>query len=86
MEETLLDPRRTPDREMENQERSLSLAKALKRLPDGLREPLMLFALDDKSQPQIAAQMQCTVKAVEMRLYHARKQLHGLFGKEFSEG
>ena len=85
LEETLLDPHRTPDQEMENQERLVSLGKALKSLPDCLREPLMLFALEEKSQPQLAAQMQCSIKAVEMRLYHARKRLHDVLGKEFRE-
>ena len=83
LDEALLDPHRTPDQEMENQERLVSLGKALKSLPDCLREPLMLFALEEKSQPQIAAEMQCSVKAVEMRLYHARKRLHDVLGKEF---
>lgn len=50
-----------------------------------LREPFVLFALEDKSQPHIAAQMQCNIKAVEMRLYQARTRLHDELGKQFRE-
>jgi RNA polymerase sigma-70 factor (ECF subfamily) len=85
LQEVLLDPSRAPDEAMVSQERSRWLAEAIATLPDALRLPLVLFAEEDKSQPEIAAEMHCTVKAVEMRLYHAHKRLHSLLKREFKE-
>jgi RNA polymerase sigma-70 factor (ECF subfamily) len=85
LEEILLDPNRPPDEAMVSEERSRWLAEAVASLPDTLRQPLALYTEEDKSQPEIAAEMQCTVKAVEMRLYHAHKRLHSLLKKEFKE-
>lgn len=81
--EILLDPALQPDQAIENREYSLALAEAVATLPEVLRQPLVLSAEEDKSQPEIAAQMHCTVKAVEMRLYHARKCLNDVLAKEF---
>lgn len=81
--EILLDPARQPDQAIENRECSEALFEAVATLPEALRQPLVLFAEEDKSQPEIATQMQCTIKAIEMRLYHARKCLHYLLVKEF---
>ncbi len=83
--EILLDSRRQPDQAMEDREWSEALAEAVASLPELLRQPLVLFAEENKSQPEIAAQMQCTVKAVEMRLYHARKCLQRVLEEEFRE-
>ncbi len=81
--ETLMDPEQPPDERLDKEERLRALAEAVDALPEALRQPLILFALDEKSQPEIAAEMHCTAKAVEMRLYHARKLLHGRLEKEF---
>jgi RNA polymerase sigma-70 factor (ECF subfamily) len=83
-EEILLDAERPPDEAMENHEWWTSLADAIAKLPIRLRQSLVLFAEDDKSQAEIAAEMHCTAKAVELRLYHARKRLHVLLGKRFN--
>jgi RNA polymerase sigma-70 factor (ECF subfamily) len=74
--ETLVDTEPSPDRWLDKQERFDSLSKAVDALPEGLRQPLILFSFEEKSQPEIAGEMHCSTKAVEMRLYHARKQLH----------
>jgi RNA polymerase sigma-70 factor (ECF subfamily) len=83
LEEILLDPDRPPDQAMENRERSRSLSEAVAGLPDTLRRSLVLFAEDGKSHQEIAAEMQCTIKAVEMRLCHARKHLHFILERKF---
>ena len=36
-----------------------------------------------ESQPEIASDLHCTTKAIEMRLYHARKLLHARLANEF---
>lgn len=85
LEEILLDSDRPPDQAMENQEWSQALAEAVAGLPDPLRQPLVLFVEEDKSQPEIAAELQCSAKAVEMRLYHARKRLRFLLEHRLKE-
>ena len=71
----LVDPIRIPDQDLQNQEWIQHLDGALAELPEKLRAPLLLVALDDLSQAEIASRFHCTVKTVEMRLFHARKQL-----------
>jgi RNA polymerase sigma factor (sigma-70 family) len=51
------------------------LNEAIRRLPDGLREPLILTALEGLSQKEAAEVLGVTPKVVEMRAYRARKQL-----------
>ena len=72
---TLLDSAPTPREQAEADEWTDALEKALAKLPEQLRVPLLLVALDGRSQAEVAAQLGCTVKAVETRLYHARKRL-----------
>lgn len=64
-----------PDLHLEKLETARRLEAALAALPAQLREPLVLFAGDDCSQAEIAQRFNCSVKAIESRLYHARKQL-----------
>ncbi len=51
------------------------LNEAIARLPDNLREPLILTALEGLSQKEAAEVLGVTPKVVEMRAYRARKQL-----------
>ena len=51
------------------------LDRALTTLPDGLKTPLILTALDGLSTAEAAAVMGVSPKAVETRLYRARKAL-----------
>lgn len=72
---SLVDPTPTPREQAEGDEWTDALKKALARMPEQLREPLLLVSLDGCSQAEVAAQLGCTVKAVETRLYHGRKRL-----------
>jgi RNA polymerase sigma-70 factor (ECF subfamily) len=72
---TLLDSSPTPCEQAEADEWTDALEKALARLPEQLREPLLLVALDGCSQAEVAARLGCTVKAVETRIYHGRRRL-----------
>ena len=78
---TLLDAAPTPREQAEANEWTDALEEALANLPEQLRFPLLRVALDGCSQAEVAAQLGCTVKAVETRLYHARKRLRGELGK-----
>jgi len=71
----------TPDESMMSDERAQTVRAAIAQLPEDLRTVLILFEYERQSQQEIAVVMECTPKAVEMRLYHARKQLRELLSK-----
>ncbi len=56
-------------------ERAEAVKRAVAELPEDLREPLILSEYEGMSAAEVAAVLRCTVKAVESRLYRARKQL-----------
>lgn len=71
----LIDSSPTPSEQLEAKECANALEGALANLPEKLRLPLRLAALEDSFQAEIAAQLGCSSKAVEMRIYHARQRL-----------
>jgi RNA polymerase sigma-70 factor (ECF subfamily) len=73
--DALVDPAPTPREQAESNEWTDALDEALSKLPEKLRAPLLLFALDGCSQAEVATRLGCSVKAVEARVYHARKRL-----------
>ena len=66
---------RTPRDHLESAEVSEIVRQAVANLPEELRVPFVLAQYEDLSQAQIAAILECSVKAVETRVYRARKQL-----------
>lgn len=70
-------PDETPSPEasiLENQRLS-RLDRAIAKLPVGLKEPLILTALDELSHEQAGRILGLTAKAVELRVYRARRAL-----------
>lgn len=65
----------TPHESLEAEERVAVVRRALAELPEELRVPLILSEYEDRSHAEIAAVLECSPKAVEMRLYRARQQL-----------
>jgi len=57
------------------------LRRALSRLPDEYREPLLLQVLGGYSAEEIGAQMGLSAAAVVTRLFRARKKLHEMLGE-----
>lgn len=55
-----------------------STEDALARLPAGLKEPLILTVIDGLSQGEAANVLGLSEKAVEMRIYRARKALKAM--------
>jgi RNA polymerase sigma factor CnrH len=51
------------------------LQQAIDHLPQHLREALVLFCIDGKSQREAADILGTTPKTVELRVYHAKKKL-----------
>lgn len=71
----LKEPRLDPNESLERDEQVNQVKEALAEIPEELRTPLVLVEYEDMSQAEIAAILNCTPKAVENRLYRARKLL-----------
>lgn len=71
----LMHPDATPHESLETTERVAVIQKAVAALPEELRTPLLLAEYEDKPQAEIAQILSCSIKAVETRIYRARKQL-----------
>jgi RNA polymerase sigma-70 factor (ECF subfamily) len=70
-------PDKTPlaGEQMENRERAEQVRAAVQALPEDLRTPLLLFEYENLGQAEIGEILDCTPKAVELRIYRARKIL-----------
>jgi len=73
----LADPQPAPDQRLESAERAEVIRKAVAALPEELRTPVILAEYEGRSQAEIAAILNCSPKAVEMRIYRARARLRG---------
>jgi RNA polymerase sigma factor (sigma-70 family) len=73
--EQLLARDRDPLKETEGREELSALEKAIGELPEDLKSPLILTALEGYSQAEAAELLGISHKAVEMKVYRARKLL-----------
>jgi len=73
--EMLPEPKPSPRELLESNERAEAVRLAVAALPEELRAPLILSVYEEKSHAEIAEVLDCSAKAVEMRLYRARQQL-----------
>jgi RNA polymerase sigma factor (sigma-70 family) len=71
----LLAMERGPDQKTERLEELNALEKAISELPEDLKNPFILTALEDRQQAETAELLGISLKAVEMRVYRARKLL-----------
>lgn len=69
------DPAATPDEALIRQERLALLDRAIASLPDALKAPLLLTAIEGLSQQETAEILGVSAKAVETRVYRARRIL-----------
>lgn len=69
------DPAARPDEALMRQERLARLDRAIAGLPDALKAPLLLTAIEGRSQQETAHILGVSVKAVETRVYRARRLL-----------
>jgi RNA polymerase sigma-70 factor (ECF subfamily) len=65
----------TPSALLERSESARLVQEAVGKLPHDLKTVVLLFEYQEFSYEDIAATLGCTVKAVETRLYRARKLL-----------
>jgi len=66
---------RTPDQRADRREELIALEKAISELPEDLRNAFILSALEDRQQAETAELLGISLKAVETRVYRARKLL-----------
>lgn len=79
--EVLPDRRPDPSSQALQHERAEAVRNAIAQLPEDLRLPLLLAEFEERSHQEIAVILECTAKAVEMRLYRARKSLRDLLAR-----
>ena len=68
----------SPAEEAVRAESGEAVRRAIAMLPEELRTPLILFEYEGLSHTEIATILNCSAKAIETRLYRARKQLRSL--------
>jgi RNA polymerase sigma-70 factor (ECF subfamily) len=67
-----------PAEQLQAEEQAVQVRAAVQALPEELRTPLVLFEYEHFAQAEIAQILQCTPKAVELRIYRARNSLRRL--------
>lgn len=72
------DPAADASETLIERERLAQLGRAIAQLPSQLKEPLLLTALEGCSQQEAAEILGVSAKAVETRVYRARRTLAGL--------
>lgn len=65
----------SPDVEVSDRQALEQIDAAIQRLPEGLKTPLLLSAIEGLSHAEIGNVMGLTPKAVEVRIYRARSRL-----------
>ena len=68
----------TPSECLQGVERAEAVRKAVGQLPEELRTPLILSEYEERSHGEIGEILDCSAKALETRLYRARKRLREL--------
>lgn len=76
----------TPDDSANRDDRARMVREAIGDLPHRLRVVVLLFEFEDLSHREIAEALGCSEKAVETRLYRARKQLREILENRLGEG
>jgi RNA polymerase sigma-70 factor (ECF subfamily) len=66
---------RGPDQQTQDREKLRALEKAINELPQDLKNPLILTALEGRSHAETGERLGISPKAVEMKVYRARKLL-----------
>ena len=75
LQENLPERKPTPSESAEGAERAEAVRAAVAELPEDLRTPLILSEYEELSHADIGAILKCSAKAVETRIYRARKHL-----------
>jgi len=73
---------RRPDESTDRREELAALNKAINELPEDLKNVFILTALEERQQGEVQELLGISPKAVETRLYRARKLLLDKMGKK----
>lgn len=65
----------SPNDYLQAGERAEAVRRAVAGLPEELRQPLILAEYEERSHAEIGAMLGCSAKAVETRIYRARRHL-----------
>jgi RNA polymerase sigma-70 factor (ECF subfamily) len=79
----LRDPNAAPDIAAEKRDHYRLLQQAIDQLSPALREAIILFSLEGKSQKEAADILGTSPKTVELRIYHAKQKLKTLLENLF---
>ncbi len=71
----------SPDQAVIKSELIATVKEAISKLPHDLRTAILLYEYDDLSYEEISSVLGCSVKAVEMKLYRARKLFKELLSR-----
>ena len=71
----------SPDQAVIKSELISSIKEALSKLPHDLKMVILLYEYEDLSYEEISSALGCSIKAVEMKLYRARKSLRELLSR-----
>lgn len=80
--QTLASDDPSPEAAVADKEQLTRLDRAIANLPAGLKEPLILTALEGLSQDEAGKILGLSAKAVEVRVYRARKALSSMLSLE----
>ncbi len=83
--ELLEDEADTPDTASQKEDQAKQIRMAVQTLPHDLRTAVLLFEFEDLSYCEVAEILNCSEKAVETRLYRARKLLRRKLVNLFNE-
>lgn len=75
-----VDPELDPEARTAASETARAVRAAIDRLPASLKDPLILTALEGLSHQEAGDVLRLNAKAVEVRVYRAKKQLAALLG------
>jgi RNA polymerase sigma-70 factor, ECF subfamily len=75
-------PQATPEDEVIRAEAAEAVRRAVAELPEGQRDAVTLFYLDDRSYREVGEQLGLDVNAVKARLHRARRGLRPRFGPQ----
>jgi RNA polymerase sigma-70 factor (ECF subfamily) len=67
-----------PLRRLESEEMGRKLQEALASLPEKQRQAIILFAIDEMPQKEVAQALKCSVEAVKWHVFQGRKKLREL--------
>jgi uncharacterized protein len=79
-------PQATPEDEVVRAEAAEAVRRAVAELPEGQRDAVTLFYLDDRSYREVGEKLGLDVNAVKARLHRARRGLRPRFGPEAAAG